>query len=85
MNAEVTYRIFSLGDAALTIDFGNIINEEINKKVISLFNALQQKPLSGMIEAIPAYSSLSIIYDPVFIRKNFSKNKTAFQWMKEES
>ena len=85
MNVEPTYRIFSLGDAALTIDFGNIINEEINKKIISLFNAIKKDPLPGMIEAIPAYSSLSIIYDPVFIRKSFSKTRTAFDRIKEES
>ena len=84
MNAEATYRIFSLGDTAFTIDFGNVIDENINKKVISLFNAILKKPFPGMIEAIPAYSSLSIIYDPVFIRKNFSKGKTAFDWIKGE-
>jgi inhibitor of KinA len=82
MPNEFTYNIFPLGDSALTIDFGNLINEDINKKVISLFKAVQKTPLEGMIEAIPAYSSLSIIYDPVFIRKNFSKNSTAFDWIK---
>src|ERR1041385_5233831 len=85
MNPERTYTIFPLGDSSLTIDFGNIVNEELNKKVISLFRAIQKKPLHGMIEAIPAYSSLSIIYDPILIRRNFSKNKTAFDWIKEEA
>ena len=85
MNAGSTYRIFPLGDSALAIDFGNVISEDINKKVISLFKALQKKPLPGMIEGVPAYSSLNIIYDPVFIRKNFSKNNTAFDWVKEQT
>ncbi len=39
------YSIFPLGDSALTIDFGNKINEKINDKVLSLFKAFQQKPL----------------------------------------
>lgn len=85
MNTESIYRIFSLGDSALTIDFGNVIDEDINKKVISLFNTIQKNPFPGMIEAIPAYSTLSIIYDPVFIRRNFSKNDTAFDWIKMQA
>ena len=85
MNADLTYRIFPLGDSALTIDFGNVIDENINRKIISLFNVIQKKPLPGMIEAIPAYSSLSIIYDSVFVRKNFSKNNIAFNWVKEQT
>ena len=60
MNSHSAYRIFPLGDAALTIDFGNVINETINKKVLSLFSFLQKNPFPGMIEAVPAYSSLTV-------------------------
>ena len=46
MNYETTYRIFSLGDSAITIDFGNVIDETINKKVISLFHYLNKHPFT---------------------------------------
>lgn len=82
MDTKLTYRIFPLGDSTLNIDLGNVINEDINKKLVSLFKELQKNPIPGSIEAIPAYSSLSIIYDPALIRKNFSKTSTAFEWMK---
>lgn len=77
------YTIFPLGDSALTIDFGNRISEELNKKVIALFAALQRDPLPGMVEAVPAYSSLTVFYDPVTLLKKIPPEKTVFDWLKE--
>lgn len=85
MNNDFTYRIFPLGDAALTIDFGNIIDENINRKVISLSKALQKDPLPEMIEAIPAYSSISILYNVIALKKNVAAGKTVFEWMWEKT
>ena len=83
MNSTVfPYHIFPLGDSAITIDFGNIINEAVNNEVIARFNELTHEPLAGMIEAIPAYSSLTIYYDVVKVRKGISDGKTAFEAIK---
>ncbi|MBS1919658.1 MAG: 5-oxoprolinase subunit PxpB [Bacteroidetes bacterium] len=84
MFPQKSYSIFSLGDAAITIDFGNIINEKINDYVLDLFHAFQQRPFSGMVDLIPAYSSLSIYYDPVKLRKSISHSETAFEYIKKE-
>lgn len=85
MISSDSYRIFPLGDSALTIDFGNVIDEKVNKKTLSLFKAFQKDPLPGMIEAVPAYSSVSIFYDPVVLKKNILQNKTASEWMREQA
>lgn len=79
------YYIFPLGDSALTIDFGNRIDEAINKEVIARFNQLQQQPLPGMIEVVPAYSSLTIYYDVLALRKKITANQTVYEWMKERA
>jgi inhibitor of KinA len=63
------YRIFPHGDSAITVDFGNTINEAINNEIIARFNELKHYPLPGMIEAVPAYSSLTIYYDVMKVRK----------------
>jgi inhibitor of KinA len=85
MNSTVfPYHIFPLGDSAITIDFGNTISEAVNNEVIARFNELRQEPLPGMIEAIPAYSSLTIYYDVIKVRKSISEGKTAFEAMKLE-
>lgn len=78
------YHIFPLGDAAITIDFGNCIDIAINKEVIARFNQLQQHPLPGMIEAVPAYSSLTIHYDILAIRKMIPASYTAFESIKQQ-
>lgn len=78
------YRIFSLGDSAITVDFGNCIDETINKDVISRFNQLQQQPFPGIIEVVPAYSSLTIHYDMPALRKKLRDGLTIFEWVKEQ-
>ena len=78
------YRIFPLGDAAITVDFGNRIDETINREVIARFNQLQQQPLPGMIEAVPAYSSLTVYYDVMVIKKKSSLYQNAYEWMRQQ-
>ena len=83
MPEKTLYKIFPLGDSGLTVDFGNIIDESLNKLVHTVFYQLQKDPVPGIIEALPAYSSLTIYYDIPFIRK-ISGQKTAFEWMSEK-
>ncbi|HEY6062100.1 MAG TPA: 5-oxoprolinase subunit PxpB, partial [Chitinophagaceae bacterium] len=78
------YRIFPLGDAALTVDFGNCIDESINKEVIARFNQFRQQPLPGMIEAVPAYSSLTVYYDIMALKKKNLFHQTAYEWMRQQ-
>lgn len=80
---KLPYSIFSLGDAAITIDFGNIISERINQEVISRFHQLRENPFSGIIDIIPAYSSLTIYYDIVKVRQYNSGTETAFETVKQ--
>jgi inhibitor of KinA len=63
MNAFQPYSIFPLGDCALTIDFGNVISEDINKKVLRLFHHLKTIDDHSIIDLVPAYSSLTVYYD----------------------
>ncbi len=80
---KLPYRIFSLGDAAITIDFGNLIDKTINHEVISRFNQLREKPFLGIIDIVPAYSSLTIHYDIAKIRQLNSGTETAFEVVKQ--
>jgi len=84
MNDLPSYTIFSLGDSAITLDFGNVIDETINKKVIAIFHSLNKEPLPGMIDAVPAYSSLTIYYDVFQLRKSISPNETVSKWITGE-
>ena len=80
----IPYRIFPLGDTAVTVDFGNCIDEAINREVVARFNQLQQHPLRGMIEAAPAYSSFVVYYDVLKVRKAIPPGHTAFEFIKQQ-
>lgn len=84
MQSLSPYKIFPLGDSALTIDFGNVIDPGINEEAISLFHFLKNNPLEGMIEAVPAYSSLTVYYDFIELRKKIKEDKTVFEWLKQK-
>lgn len=72
------YKIYPLGESAVTIDFGNIISAEINDFVINLSNQIEKENFEGFIECVPAYSSLTVFYDVFQIRKNYGD----FQFVK---
>lgn len=59
------YRI--MGDRALIVELGDEISPEVNRKVRKLALALEGKPIEGLVETIPTYRSLLIIYDPLTI------------------
>jgi inhibitor of KinA len=73
-----SYEIFPLGDNAITIDYGNIVDENVNQRVIALAKHFLANPFEGMIETIPAYSSLTIFYDVVLISRKTDSAKTVF-------
>lgn len=57
------YRI--AGDRGLLVEYGDRIDLAINRKVRSMAVLLDQSPPKGIIEVIPTYRSLLIVYDPV--------------------
>ena len=76
------YSIFHLGDSALTIDFGNGIEEALNKKVLQLFYYLQQTGNPFIKDLVPAYSSLTVYYDVCALKKE-NREQTAFDTMSD--
>ncbi|MDW7670049.1 MAG: 5-oxoprolinase subunit PxpB, partial [Bacillota bacterium] len=55
------------GDSGLLIEIGNEISEEINNKVLTFTNLIENELGSIIVETIPAYNSVLIIYDPLEI------------------
>lgn len=85
MDQVLSYRIFPLGDSAITIDFGNTIDEKTNSEVIARFEEFKKDPLPGMLELVPAYSSLTLYYDVSHLKKKVQAGQTVYEWMKQET
>jgi len=79
MSAAADPRIFPLGDSALTVEFGSIISEPLNKTAIALADHMSGHPFPGFIEAVPAYASTTVYYHPHIVRQNFDAFSTAFE------
>lgn len=75
------HTVFPISDSALTIDFGNVISESINQFVLSLFHAIKTNPVAGMIEVVPAYSTLTLYYDLYFLRKQVPAGQLVYDWV----
>ncbi len=69
MTHSSPYHIYPCGDHALTISFGEKVDIDINEKVIQLFHFLQGAPIAGVLDIIPAYSTITIVYDLIILKK----------------
>jgi inhibitor of KinA len=74
-----------LGDQALLIDFGDSIDENTNYKVRKVANHLDQEKPDWMIEYIPAFTTVTVFYDPFYIATQMAKeNQLPYDWVQEE-
>lgn len=71
-------RIFPLGESALTIEFGNEISPPLNAKALSLARHFERNPFPGLIEAVPAYSSVTLFYDLVKVKNTLVDFPSAY-------
>jgi KipI family sensor histidine kinase inhibitor len=57
-------RFAPVGECALTIEFGEIIDPEINRRVLALDRAIAVSDLPGIVETVPTFRSLLVVYEP---------------------
>ncbi|WP_297499556.1 5-oxoprolinase subunit PxpB [Thermococcus sp.] len=51
------------GDSALLVSFGEVIDEETNDRVHAIARAIEKADFEWLIETVPAYSSILVVYD----------------------
>lgn len=56
---------FPAGDLALVVELGDAISPEINRKVRSLTDALEEGSIPGVFDFLPTYRSVLVYYDPL--------------------
>jgi inhibitor of KinA len=78
------FHIFPLGDAAITIDLGNCIQEPLNRKVLAMHKWLQDHPFEGLTDSLVGYSSVTVYYNPFAVRKYYKPPTTVYDWVAEQ-
>ncbi len=71
------YELYSCGDNAITADFGNVIDPELNEYILTVFEHLIKQPLA-FIDIVPAYSSITFYYDIASVSAGNNHSRTAF-------
>ena len=58
---------YLMGDRGLLLEFGDEISRQINAKVRRMGLAIRAEAIEGIVETVPTYRSLLVIYDPVIL------------------
>lgn len=57
-------QIYPLGDAAVVLQFGDTIDTDTHASVRSFASYLEQHPFPGLIEFVPAFTTVTVYYNP---------------------
>lgn len=71
--------ILPLGDSALLVQLGDEIDLITNRRVHTLAALIHASPLEGLIETVPAYTTLLIHYEPLVV-----KYEEIRKWVREK-
>jgi KipI family sensor histidine kinase inhibitor len=63
----MSLRILALGDGALTLEFGDRIDQALNANVMATRDALAALKLEGISDVVPTYRSLTVHFDPLLL------------------
>ena len=70
------FKVIQSSEISAVVEFGNTIDENINKKIRIFCKWLDENLFYGLVEYIPYFTSVSIIYDPMKL-----KSKEPFKYM----
>jgi inhibitor of KinA len=78
--------LFPQGEHAVLVQFGSVIDIHVHNQVKRFSAQLERRPLPGMIEYIPAYTTVTVFYDPVSVcesqkRMTGSEVCSPYEWM----
>lgn len=57
-------RLQPLGDRAILIELGDAIDEATHRRVLSVCARLDERPIPGVVDLVPAFTSVTVHYDP---------------------
>lgn len=62
-------RMLVAGEQGLVVEFGNAIDTAVNARVHRLARALAARGLEGVLETVPTYRSLLVLFDPLVLTR----------------
>ncbi len=79
MHISPAYEFYAAGDHAFTFEAGRQINAATNHFIIRLFQQIQEEKYPFIRDIIPAYNSITIVYDPLLFTGYYSNAASIIQ------
>ena len=77
--SEEEFKIYALSEQAVTLVFGDEINETTASKISNFNRLLNSKPFAGFTGSVPAYTTLSIFYDLLLVISSDLPGQNGFE------
>jgi len=71
--------IYSSSEKAVTLQFGHDISADLLLQVTTVNQLIQNNPFPGLITTVPAYSTLTVYYNPLQVFKSTLNGLNGFQ------
>ncbi|WP_156289581.1 5-oxoprolinase subunit PxpB [Oceanobacillus salinisoli] len=71
------FQIEAFGDKGIRVQLGKSISKETNERIRNFSWFLEKENIPGVMEWIPAYTTVSIYYDPYYISYELLKKRVA--------
>jgi KipI family sensor histidine kinase inhibitor len=78
LTAIPVYKIYPLSESAVTIELGNSIDDTTHRYVMALNEAILQIFFEGFIETVPAYTTVTVYYNPAIVYKKTKSTPFGF-------
>ena len=62
------FKIYPIAENAISISFGDIMDEATMDQIYSLKALIEKQPFTGYYTSVPAYTTLTLFYDPVLFQ-----------------
>lgn len=73
-----------LGDSALIIQLGDAIDAATHEEVQRVLHAIDQGGIPALVEAVPAYTTVTVYYDPLAAMLAGASPSGVTRWMEEK-
>ncbi len=64
----------------MTVELGDGVDEDTNALVIALDRALSAQSIPGIVEMVPTYRSLLVMFDPAVISRQTLRERVLACW-----
>ena len=76
----MSYTIYPVGERALAVQWGEGVDEPTNEVILGITELVREAKIPGVTDLIPAYQTLTLVYDPVSVRKSTGAS-SAYDWV----